>query len=155
MGAQNTYSLIYLFTYLPVSMYELTYIISPVSAELDTNAVAAKVRSFITGQMAGTVKKEYITDKKRLSYPIKKQSGGFYVAVEFSAEPEKMDELKKFLGLENDILRHLLIDIKNGIPAKRPARIKPAAVAASGETAAKAPKVKIEELDKRLEELLK
>lgn len=135
-------------------MYELTYIISPASSEPDINTVAAKVRSFITEQLAGSVKKEYITDKKRLSYPIKKQSGGFYVAVEFSAEPEKMDELKKFLELDNDILRHLLINIKEGIPAKRPTRVKPAA-AASGETSAKAPKVKIEELDKRLEELLK
>lgn len=136
-------------------MYELTYIISPAASEPDINTVAAKVRSFITEQLAGAVKKEYITDKKRLSYPIKKQSGGFYVAVEFSAEPEKMDELKKFLDLDNDILRHLLINIKGGIPAKRPARVKPTTTTPAGETPAKAPKVKIEELDKRLEELLK
>ena len=137
-------------------MYELTYIISPISAEINTNAVAAKVRSFITGQLAGEIKKEYISAKKRLSYPIKKQNSGFYAAVEFQAGPEKIEELKKFLELDSDFLRHLIISAKQGALAKRPARVKPTAAALpASETGAKAAKVKIEELDKKLEELLK
>jgi len=137
-------------------MYELTYIIGLISGELDTNAVAAKVRSFITGPMAGEVKKEYISEKKRLSFPIKKQSGGFYATVEFQAEPEKIEELKKFLELETDVLRHLIIVVDKKAQIKRPARIKPTtAVLPASEIGDKGEKVKIEELDKKLEELLK
>ncbi len=143
-------------------MYELTYIINPVSVELDTNAAAAKVRSFING-LDGQIKKEFISDRKRLAFPIKKQTSGFYATVEFGAEPEKLAELEKFLKLNNDILRHLIIDtsgVKIEIRAKRPARTKPAPALAPGETPAtlsgdKTEKVKIEELDKKLEELLK
>ncbi len=137
-------------------MYELTYIISPISGETDTNAVAAKIRSFIISQIAGEIKKEYISEKKRLSFPIKKQSGGFYATVEFQAEPEKIEELKKFLELDNDVLRHLIIAVDAKAQVKRPARIKPSVTALpESETGAKSAKVKIEELDKKLEELLK
>ena len=136
-------------------MYELTYIISPMAGEPDINIVAAKVRSFITEQIAGTVKKEYLSEKKRLSYPIKKQSGGFYAVVEFQSDPEKINELKKFMESNSNILRHLTISIKEGSPVKRPARVKPTVTAPSNKVFSKTPKVKIEELDKRLEELLK
>ncbi|MBU2037376.1 30S ribosomal protein S6 [Patescibacteria group bacterium] len=135
-------------------MYELTYIISPLA--LNTNTVAAKVSAFIADNLGGKVKKEYIGEKKKLSYPIKKQAAGSYVIAEFSAEPEKMDELKKFLDLNTDILRHLILTQKASRPAKRPARIKPTVIALPAEEIShKGEKVKIEELDKKLEELLK
>ncbi len=135
-------------------MYELTYIVNPLV--LDANAAAAKVRDFITANLSGEVKKEYVGEKKKLSYPIKKQASGAYVIVEFMAESEKMDDLKKFLDLDNDILRHLLLTQQPGRPAKRPARVKPTGVSRPAEEIAhKGEKVKIEELDKKLEELLK
>lgn len=137
-------------------MYELTYIINPVSGDLDTNAVAAKVRAFIVEKLAGEVKREFIGEKKRLSYPIKKQSGGSYATVEFQAEPEKIDDLKKFLEIDNNILRHLIIVMDKKAQVKRPARIKPITTALpESEISAKGEKIKIEELDKKLEELLK
>ncbi len=135
-------------------MYELTYIVSPLS--LDANAAAGKVRDFIVNNLGGQVKKEYIGEKKKLSYPIKKQAAGSYVIVEFSTEPEKMDDLKKFLDLNTDILRHLLLTQYPSKPTKRPARIKPITTALPAEEIShKGEKVKIEELDKKLEELLK
>jgi len=137
-------------------MYELTYIISPATGDLDINAAAGKVRSFITDQLAGEIKKEYIGEKKRLSYPIKKQPAGFYVILEFNAEPEKIGDLKKFLELNNDILRHLLLTVQERKLAKKPARVKPTTTATpEEETSTRTEKVGIEELDKKLEELLK
>ena len=138
-------------------MYELTYIINPVSSESGSNAVAAKVRSFIVEQLAGQIKKEYIGEKKRLSYPIKKQSSGTYVTAEIIVESEKMDELTKFLELNNDILRHLVLAVDERVKVKKSARIKPMAIAIPAEeiSTARTEKVGIEELDKKLEELLK
>jgi len=138
-------------------MYELTYIINPVSSESGSNAVAAKVRSFIVEQLAGQIKKEYIGEKKRLSYPIKKQSSGTYVTAEIIVESEKMDELTKFLELNNDILRHLVLTVDERVKVKKSPRIKPMAIAIPAEeiSTARTEKVGIEELDKKLEELLK
>lgn len=137
-------------------MYELTYIINPGNGELDANAAAAKVRSFIVEKLTSEIKKEFIGEKKRLSYPIKKQASGTYVTLEFQAEPEKIDDLKRFLGLNTDILRHLILVVDERMPAKRPVRVKPSFTAIpASETSAKGEKVKIEELDKKLEELLK
>ena len=74
-------------------------------------------------------------------------------------EPEKIDELNSFLRSNNDILRHMIInqaELRTEKVSKKPARIKPAvSEAALGETKPKTGKVKIEELDKKLEELLK
>ncbi|MBU3901600.1 30S ribosomal protein S6 [Patescibacteria group bacterium] len=138
-------------------MYELTYLISPLTGDLDVNAAADKVRAFITGNLGGEIKKEYISEKKRLGFSIKKQSSGSYATVEFAAEPEKISDLKKFLELNSDVLRHLILTLKEGRPAKqRPARVKPVATALPAEELShKGEKVKIEDLDKKLEELLK
>lgn len=137
-------------------MYELTYIVSPLA--LDTNAAAAKVREFITANLGGQVKKEYIGEKKHLAYPIKKQSAGSYVIVEFAIEePEKLGDLEKFLVMNTDVLRYLLLTVKELSPAKKRApRVKPTTTAIPAEEiSGKSEKVGIEELDKKLEELLK
>jgi small subunit ribosomal protein S6 len=141
-------------------MYELTYIINPVSADLNTAQVAEKVRNQIK-ELGGETKKEYISEKKKLAYEIKKQSFGFYATAELEMEPEKIDELNNFLKLDNDVLRHLIInlaELRTQKVSTKPARVKPAietADTADESTAAKTGKVKIEELDKKLEELLK
>ena len=141
-------------------MYELTYIINPVSADLNTAQVAEKVRNQIK-ELGGETKKEYISEKKKLAYEIKKQSFGFYATAELEMEPEKIDELNNFLKLDNDVLRHLIInlaELRTQKVSTKPARVKPAIETtdtANESATAKTGKVKIEELDKKLEELLK
>jgi len=139
-------------------MYELTYIINPLSADIDTSLAAEKVRQQIK-ELGGEVKKEYISEKKKLSFPIKKQSSGFYATVELEMEPEKVDELNTFLRMNNDVLRHLIInqaELRTEKVSKKPARIKSTVgETPAAEAAPKTGKVKIEELDKKLEELLK
>lgn len=139
-------------------MYELTYIISLLSAEVDTSSVAEKVRAQIK-TLGGETKKEYISEKKKLAFQIRKQGFGFYATVVFEMEPEKIDELNIFLRSSNDILRHMIInqaELRTERVSKKPARIKSTdSESVIGESTAKTGKVKIEELDKKLEELLK
>lgn len=139
-------------------MYELTYIISLLSAEGETSTMAEKVRAQIK-ELGGEAKKEYISEKKKLAFEIRKQNQGFYATVIFEMEPEKIDELNTFLRMNNDILRHMIInqaELRTEKVSKKPARVKPAeGEAVVGESKAKTGKVKIEELDKKLEELLK
>lgn len=140
-------------------MYELTYIISQLSTEIDASSTAGKVREQIA-QLNGQIKKESIGEKKKLSFPIKKQSTGFYATAKFELEPEKIDELNNYLRLNNEILRHLIInlaELKTEKPGKQPVDAKTAVNESSLAAAIKPQpgKVKIEELDKKLEELLK
>lgn len=141
-------------------MYELTFIISPLAGDIDTSATSGKIRSFING-LGGNISKESIGEKKKLAFPIKKQIMGFYATFEFALNDiEKLPELEKMLNLDQDIMRYLLINLDELKPEKTPKKSfgKPkTAIKSTPETGApvKTERVKIEELDKKLEELLK
>ena len=135
-------------------MYELIFITDPLTEKIDAEA-PAKVRRFIN-ELGGQIRKEDIWEKRKLAYPIKKHLFGFYVIFEFEMEAEKLDELQKQLRLNDDVLRFLIINkegIKEERPKIRPLKFKTAAPVRPPE--AKGEKVKIEELDKKLEEILK
>ncbi|MEK7160530.1 MAG: 30S ribosomal protein S6 [Patescibacteria group bacterium] len=137
-------------------MYELTYLISPLAAEVDTTAVTDKVRSLIL-DLKGEIKNETIGEKKRLSFLIKKQGFGFYATINFSIEPEQVAEIEKSLRFNNGILRYLIINLDELRAQKAlPVRLfKTKPTATISDLSDKGEKVKIEELDKKLEELLK
>ena len=135
-------------------MYELIFLNDPLVEKMDTEIVI-KVRDFITG-LGGQIKKENVWEKRKLAYPVKKHLLGFYVIFEFEIEAEKIDELQKQLRLNSDILRFLIIN-KEGIKEERPrVRLtKPKAIASVRPAEFRGEKIKIEELDKKLEEILK
>ena len=135
-------------------MYELTFLTDSLSEKVDAETLA-KVRGFING-LGGNVKKEIAWEKRKLAYPIKKHLSGFYVIFEFELESEKIEELQKQLRLDENILRSLIIN-KEGIKEERHRMrpVKPKAFVPARPEEAKGEKVKIEELDKKLEEILK
>lgn len=47
--------------------------------------------------------------EKNFTYPIKKETKGFYTTISFEIEPEKLIDLNQKLSLHDDILRHLII----------------------------------------------
>ncbi|OGD57178.1 30S ribosomal protein S6 [Candidatus Berkelbacteria bacterium RBG_13_40_8] len=68
--------------------------------------------------------------EKNFTYPIKKENKGFYTTVSFEIEPSKLLDLNKKLGLQEDILRHLIIigkvtaaEIPTLKPVKKPKEI--------------------------------
>ncbi len=137
-------------------MYELTYIINSNLSEQEVATQTNKVRDFINS-FGGEVKNEKLGEKRRLAYPIEKQGYGFYVFVEFNIEPEKVDEVNAKIKLESQILRHLLISKEEVKKTPRKLRIpkikeKVSAILRPEEVVTE--KAKIEEIDKKLEELL-
>ncbi len=137
-------------------MYELTYIINQNLSEHDVAAQTDKVHSFIN-TLGGEIKNEKLGEKRRLAYPINKQEYGFYVTIEFNCAPENIIELDKKISLEPQVLRHLLLtkEIVKQAPRKYvPPKIKEK-IEASYKTQPETPeKIEIEEIDKKLEELL-
>jgi small subunit ribosomal protein S6 len=138
-------------------MYELTYIVNSNLSEEEVAAQTDKVRSFIN-ELAGEVKNEKLGEKRRLAYPIKKHGYGYYVTIEFNIEPQNVIELDKKIKLQSNVLRHLLITKE--IIKETHRRIVLPRVAKEKIGLAPRPeghpeeKVKIEELDKKLEEIL-
>jgi small subunit ribosomal protein S6 len=47
--------------------------------------------------------------RRRLAYELKRQSEGFYVVVDFQAEPAAVKELDRVLALADDVIRFKVV----------------------------------------------
>ncbi|OIO51819.1 MAG: hypothetical protein CO003_01560 [Candidatus Portnoybacteria bacterium CG_4_8_14_3_um_filter_44_15] len=111
--------------------------------------------------------------KTRFFYPIKKYLEGYYQTVAFSVSPDIINELEKHLRLQNNLLRFMLTVKKaekakpamSGLDLKMIDKIEPIKETArqpipekefpgGKKPSVKKEKVKIEELDKKLKEIL-
>lgn len=155
--------------------YELLYIIPFTKhTEEEINPVINKISELIKGYGGENLKRALI-GRKKLSYVIKQQRQGYYISEEFDLAKEKFSTLDRELRFNEDVLRHLIIKkrqktteeikteekIKSKIEKEEEEKIKEAIKekdeAAKSET--KKPevgkgKVSLEELDKKLEEIL-
>ena len=138
-------------------MYELTFILSPILDEAGLTSAMKEVKDKIV-ELEGEIKKEKMSEKKKLAYPVKKQIFGFYSTIEFSAEPEKIGDLRNFIKGNPSILRSIIITFeeKKREEAPRQKKIKEELPSAfkSAEFKPEKEKIKIEELNKKLEEIL-
>lgn len=49
--------------------------------------------------------------KRKFAYPINKKNEGYYVVIQSMAEPDVMSELDRQMGLNADIVRHMVLRI--------------------------------------------
>jgi ribosomal protein S6 len=154
--------------------YELSFIISPVIAETDHSSVNQEVLDYLKGIDAKITRELYFMGRRKLAYPIANQKHGFYVGLEFETEEKaSIKELETKLKHNNSLLRHLVIKLerptentevdfskmeeKESNRTKVKDTRKPRAgfnKAAPKKPAAK-PKVRLEDIDKKLDEILK
>lgn len=78
--------------------------------EKDRKTLLDSLVKKLTGE-DGKVVKEDLWGVRDLSYPIKKQTKGYYAHFEFNTEPKLVKGLDKSLKLEEDILRYLLVRV--------------------------------------------
>ena len=90
-----------------MNKYETIMIIN---ANLDEAATKATIDKFITliGEN-GTVESTEEWGKKKLAYPIQKQSEGYYTLVNFTSNPEFIDELERIYNITDDVIKHIVI----------------------------------------------
>ncbi len=103
-------------------------------------------------------------EKRDLIYPINKQKQGIYLMSHISLEPENIANISKELKADKNVLRHLITILdtpskqKTEKPkAKKPLKIKKTASYAKtpeNKSADKDEKIKLEEIDKKLDELV-
>jgi small subunit ribosomal protein S6 len=91
-----------------VPSYELVCILNANLSEDDFSRVLGKVNDLIA-KFGGTVGETTQWGKRRLAYPIKKQSEGNYVLEKVQIKQTALKELDANLKLSEDVLRYLFI----------------------------------------------
>lgn len=150
--------------------YEITYLISPDVAEDQVFGEAGKVTTFIQ-DAHGIVGRIEEPRQRRLAYPIRKSRQAYYGWTTFVIAPERIAEVQKRLAAERNILRSLIVEeVKRPALTRRPRFLHPTG---GPERTSRGPRVrlddvkpftpaapkeedktKLEELDKKLEEIL-
>jgi len=130
--------------------YELTLIVSPEVSEGTVNDVIGKVTTQIQGE-GGIISKEEVLGRRRLPSFIQKHPDGYLTLVSFSIQPEQLLSIEKTIKEEKQILRHMLLS--------KPVKVREIPTITTktpvAKTAGLQEKMDIEEIDKKLEEILK
>jgi small subunit ribosomal protein S6 len=84
------------------------FIISPLLTEDQMKEVAGKFRDYLTSNQAEIVHEEN-WGLRKLAYPIKKKSTGFYHLIEFKADPTLIQRLEIEYKRDERIMRFLTL----------------------------------------------
>ncbi|MDD3731287.1 MAG: 30S ribosomal protein S6 [candidate division Zixibacteria bacterium] len=89
-------------------IYETTFIVNPQS---DDSTIEAKVRTIsdLINNSGGKVIYENRIGTRRLAYPIKRLTQGYYTSLIFEAEPPVLPEIERTYKLDESYLRFLTI----------------------------------------------
>lgn len=89
--------------------YEIVYIFRSSLTSEEIEGKLERYHSIITTEGEGEITASAHWGKRPFAYPIKKQRNGYYVVVQFSANPASLQELERVLKLEEDVLRYLIV----------------------------------------------
>ena len=87
--------------------YELVLILQPDLDEASFNAAIDKVKGWIT-EAEGSIEKAEIWGKRRLAYPIRKQTEGQYALLTVKMDPSFAIKLEGNLRLLEPVMRFLI-----------------------------------------------
>lgn len=147
--------------------YEILYILPMSYTEEEVKPINQNVADIIKAN-DGNITKEQNLDKQKFAYPIKGQSHGYYFLYEFNLTTDKLAGLNRALQLTKEILRFIIVkkQIKTDEQLKHEAKIQEKIAAkrekekteeAKEEKIVKEnakPKINLEDLDKKLDEIL-
>lgn len=87
--------------------YEVMFIVNIANEEVIQSAVKL-VQDTIT-RIGGTVVKVDEWGRRHLAYEVKHQNEGYYVVVEFEADPAQITELDRIIKIHEEIIRHIIV----------------------------------------------
>lgn len=93
-------------------MYELLYIVSSAFTDAQVKDVMNKVETLLKGE-GGEFQKHEVLVKQALAYPIKKQKHGTYVLAHLTLPGAAITKIDRVLRLEmgDEVLRHLFTSV--------------------------------------------
>ncbi|MBR3178666.1 MAG: 30S ribosomal protein S6 [Clostridia bacterium] len=90
-----------------MNQYEVLYVITPELDDEANQSVQDKFAKIITDN-GGEIEKTDVWGKRRLAYAIDYKTEGFYVLVNFNANPELPRELERNLRNDERIMRYMV-----------------------------------------------
>ena len=111
--------------------YEAMVIFDPDAEETAVTAVLDRGLELIrtNGGTPGTVDR---WGKRTLAYEVRKKREGYYVLVEYAAEPPATAELERHLTLSDEVMRHKIIRLPDKVASRKRTATAPAPAAAAG-----------------------
>ncbi len=89
-----------------MNQYETVFILTPVLSDDQMKEAVSKFRDFLTNNGAEIINEEN-WGLKKLAYAIEKKSTGFYILMEFKAQPEFIKKLEINYRRDERVLRYL------------------------------------------------
>ena len=149
--------------------YQLTCLFNTSADTEKINQIIKEIRQIIISNEETASEKNYSPEliNKKLAYPIKKHSEALYWDFNFSISPKEISKLEHVLKQKKNIIRYIIVNKKElkQKPAKKPIDFKmidkveplfnkPLDKIERKELKTVKEKTKIEDLDKKLEEIL-
>ena len=88
--------------------YEVMFVIDPAIEDDKKEATIEAVKGIIAAE--GEVGNADVWGMKKLAYPIQKKSEGYYVVIEFKAQPTLPKELDRRLKISDNVNRHMIVN---------------------------------------------
>ncbi|MBI5466005.1 MAG: 30S ribosomal protein S6 [Candidatus Kerfeldbacteria bacterium] len=152
--------------------YEIMYIVPLKAGAEETSTAQDKVRAMLQSEGA-KITLEDAMGKKKLAYPIEHVRHGSYVVLECDLEPGKIKKVSDWFRLSSEILRAQIVAKKLKTPEQlarekafqeklarlhaqtaAEAKPEPEVIAETEAKRTDKPKIKLDELDKKLEQIL-
>ena len=90
-----------------MNKYESVVIVNPSVEEQAMKALVAKFTDLINSN--GKVEKVEELGKKKLAYEIKKNSEGYYIVINFEANPELITELERVYRITDEVIKFIVV----------------------------------------------
>ena len=90
--------------------YEIVTIVDPQIADEDLPKTSEKINEFITSR-GGSIARVQRWGRRRLAYPIQRQTEAHYLLTTFALEPQHASELEADLVLAQEVLKHMVIKV--------------------------------------------
>jgi small subunit ribosomal protein S6 len=88
--------------------YEIMVILPPDADDKVVTTVTDRITQTLREQ-GGEIVKVDRWGRRRMTYEIGRQTEGFYIVVEFQAEPETVKELDRVLALADEVIRFKVV----------------------------------------------
>ena len=90
-----------------INKYETIFVLDSTKTEDEITALVEKFKSLIEAN--GEIESVDEWGKRRLAYPINDMNDGYYVLVNFEAEPSFVAELERIFNITEGVMRSMTI----------------------------------------------
>lgn len=93
-----------------MNKYEMMFIVKATMESDQVKATAENMKKVVS-ECGGNVTEYKELGEKKLAYAIKKELNGYYFVMQFEATKEAEAELSRKAGLDENVLRHLIVKL--------------------------------------------